>query len=166
MLIRRASPASRCAPLATVEIIRFEDLSSRSSICQPIPRDRLQRHTTVRRLLALVHLPLIVCVLACRASTSDQLPKCLTHQRRSIEAALRADLNEMRRAIDDFRTDKGRPPRELGELVPHYLRRIPVDPTTHRADTWQFISETREKPSDVRSGSRSKSCAGVRYDKW
>ncbi|HEV8657682.1 MAG TPA: type II secretion system protein [Thermoanaerobaculia bacterium] len=62
-------------------------------------------------------------------------------QRKAREAALKKDLHDMREAIDNFYADKQRNPADLNELVPKYLRRIPVDPITNTAD-WEVIMET------------------------
>ena len=71
-------------------------------------------------------------------------------QRKAQEAALRADLHEMRKAIDDFYADKQRYPSDLKELVPHYLRKIPPDPIT-KTDDWEEVQETIEEGADDRS---------------
>lgn len=62
-------------------------------------------------------------------------------QRKAREAALKKDLHDMREAIDNFYADKQRNPADLNELVPKYLKRIPVDPITNTAD-WEVIMET------------------------
>jgi general secretion pathway protein G len=56
------------------------------------------------------------------------------------EAALRADLHEMRKAIDDFYADKQHFPTSLEELKPKYLRDIPKDPITGAKD-WVTVSD-------------------------
>ncbi len=58
--------------------------------------------------------------------------------RKAEDAALRADLNEMRKAIDDYYADKQKFPSDLKDLVPHYLRRIPKDPVT-KSDDWETV---------------------------
>lgn len=48
---------------------------------------------------------------------------------------------EMRKAIRDYRQDKGHPPATLDDLVrEHYLRGIPEDPLTGRPD-WRVVVE-------------------------
>jgi hypothetical protein len=64
--------------------------------------------------------------------------RCGTRYRAAMEDALRHDLREMRKALDDFQADKHRPPKDLSELVPNYLRNIPLDPITKRRD-WKLI---------------------------
>lgn len=54
---------------------------------------------------------------------------------RAKEAALAQDLSVMRRAIDQYTIDKQQPPQSLEDLVTGgYLRSIPVDPFTRRAN--------------------------------
>src|SRR5215467_12410610 len=50
------------------------------------------------------------------------------------EAVLKSDLQEMRKAIDNFTMDKQAAPQALDDLAPQYLRSIPVDPITNQKD--------------------------------
>jgi general secretion pathway protein G len=56
------------------------------------------------------------------------------------EAALKDDLFQMRKAIDNFHAEHKRYPSSLDELVPNYLRKIPADPITESLD-WNVITE-------------------------
>ena len=60
---------------------------------------------------------------------------------------LRQNVQTMRKAIADFRAAEGRYPRDLAELVPKYLRAVPVDPVTESASTWRVTSEETVLPS-------------------
>jgi len=63
-------------------------------------------------------------------------------QQKAREAALRHDLFEMRKAIDDYYADKQKYPQNLEELkTAHYLRNIPKDPITMQAD-WEEVAAT------------------------
>ena len=54
---------------------------------------------------------------------------------RSREAVLKQDLQEMRKAIDNFTMDKQAAPQALDDLVSQqYLHAIPVDPITNAKD--------------------------------
>jgi general secretion pathway protein G len=56
---------------------------------------------------------------------------------RAREAALRQDLDEMNKAIQEYTTDKQAAPTSLEDLVqahPPYLGRIPNDPMTGKSD--------------------------------
>ena len=61
-------------------------------------------------------------------------------------AALRSDLVEIRKAIRKYREDKGQNPTSLEELIPNYLRRIPIDPMTGDAN-WLLETEEVIAPS-------------------
>src|SRR6266536_3123354 len=68
-------------------------------------------------------------------------------QQKAREAALRHDLFEMRKAIDDYYADKQIYPDSVQALVSDkYLRRLPVDPITQRSD-WEGVQATTD-PSD------------------
>ena len=96
----------------------------------------------------------------------------VTHSR---EAVLREDLFRMRDAIDQFYADKGHYPESLEALVTEgYVRKIPVDPMTNGADTWQAIPAEPDpgNPSvalgtyDVMSGSDRMALDGTKYSEW
>jgi general secretion pathway protein G len=95
--------------------------------------------------------------------------------RRGREAVLKEDLYRMRDAIDQYYADKGKYPTDLNELVTaSYLRRIPVDPMTSSAETWQAVqaepdanNPTAEPGiSDVKSGSEAAAIDGTNYSDW
>ena len=61
-------------------------------------------------------------------------------QQKAREAALRHDLSELRKAIDDYYADKQKYPQNLEELkTAKYLRNIPKDPITMQAD-WEEVA--------------------------
>ncbi len=93
---------------------------------------------------------------------------------RSREAVLKQDLFVMRQAIDSYTRDRKAAPQSLDELVTAgYLRKIPVDPMTGRAD-WRVEFEREPVSADqstgienVRSNSESTSpFEGTRYSEW
>lgn len=93
---------------------------------------------------------------------------------RAKEATLKEDLHVMRDAIDKFRADKGTYPENLQQLVSHrYLRAVPIDPITERAD-WLAIAPSAvagsaaegKGISDVRSSARGRAMDGTDYAKW
>ncbi|MEZ5290101.1 MAG: prepilin-type N-terminal cleavage/methylation domain-containing protein [Vicinamibacterales bacterium] len=94
---------------------------------------------------------------------------------RAREATLKADLYHMRDAIDQYYADKQKWPATLQDLVTDgYVRRIPEDPMTSSADTWQEIPAEADpaNPSaetgiyDVKSGSDKISLDGTPYAEW
>lgn len=71
-------------------------------------------------------------------------------QQKAREAALRHDLFEMRKAIDDYYADKQHYPDSLQTLATdHYLRAIPKDPLTGQAQ-WEEVQVSSD-PSDPNS---------------
>lgn len=97
-------------------------------------------------------------------------PRYFSHLARVKEAVLRADLREMRDAVDKFHGDTGKYPAALEELIGRkYLRKIPPDPLTESAATWViFPPEDREQGGvyDVRSGAVGVGSDGTLYTEW
>jgi len=91
------------------------------------------------------------------------------------EAVLKTDLFDLRDAIDQYYADKGQYPGTLDALVTDgYIRKIPVDPFTNAADTWQSVPSEPDPNNptatpgiyDVKSGSELSSIDGSRYSEW
>ncbi len=98
---------------------------------------------------------------------------------RAKEAALREDLFTFRSCLDQFYADKGHYPDSLQTLVTEkYFRKIPIDPFTHSADTWQVVMEEPDSSDtaspdqqpgiiDVKSGSKQVSpIDNTAYNTW
>ena len=91
------------------------------------------------------------------------------------EATLKTDLFRMRDAIDQYYADKGKYPSSLDALVSDgYMRKIPEDPITKSADTWQTVPAEPDptNPSsepgvyDVKSGAQGTALDGSSYSEW
>lgn len=91
------------------------------------------------------------------------------------EATLHTDLFRMRDLIDQYYADKGKYPSSLDALVTDgYLRKIPVDPITGTADTWQTVPAEPDPNSpssepgvyDVKSGAQGTGLDGTPYADW
>jgi general secretion pathway protein G len=93
------------------------------------------------------------------------------------EATLREDLFTFRSCLDQFYADKGHYPDTLQTLVTEkYIRKIPIDPFTKSADTWQVVMEEPDSSDtastdppgivDVKSGSKLASLDGSLYNTW
>lgn len=97
---------------------------------------------------------------------------------RAKEAALREDLFTFRTCLDQYYADKGHYPDSLQTLVTDkYIRKLPIDPFTKSADSWQVVMEeadssetaSQEPPGiiDVKSGSKQVSLIDkTPYNTW
>ena len=72
---------------------------------------------------------------------------------RSKEAVLKQDLQEMRKAIDNYTMDKQAAPQSLDDLVNEkYLHAIPVDPITNAKDWVPVVDSVVLTPDQSSSG--------------
>ncbi len=91
------------------------------------------------------------------------IPAYTTNIRHAKEAVLKEDLHVMRQAIDSYTVDKQKAPQSLDDLVQAgYIKAMPIDPFTHRSDTWMpaqddtlmTLDQTESGIDDVHSGSQ------------
>jgi general secretion pathway protein G len=91
------------------------------------------------------------------------------------ESVLHTDLFRMRDAIDQYYADKGQYPATLDALVSEgYLRKVPTDPFTKSATSWQTVpaepdpNNPTAEPGvyDVKSGSEATALDGTKYADW
>jgi general secretion pathway protein G len=91
------------------------------------------------------------------------------------ESVLHTDLFRMRDAIDQYYADKAKYPASLDALVTDgYMRKIPEDPMTKSADTWQTVPAEPDpsNPStdpgiyNVKSGAEGTALDGSSYSDW
>ena len=98
------------------------------------------------------------------------LPRYFSSVDKSKEAVLKENLNQMRDALSRYYADKGKYPESLETLVADkYMRRVPLDPITDSAATWQIVRpEDPQKGGvyDVRSGAPGKSIDGSEFAQW
>jgi general secretion pathway protein G len=94
---------------------------------------------------------------------------------RAKEATLKEDLFRLNDALDQYNADKGHYPTDLAALVTEgYVRKIPEDPFTKSADTWQTeMSDADPSNSSavpgvqtVKSGAQGTSLDGTPYSEW
>ncbi len=109
--------------------------------------------------------------------TAIAVPQLAKTPQRAREAALRQDLYTFRTCIDQYFADKGHDPESLQVLVTErYIRKIPVDPITKSADTWEVVMEEADAASaspdqppgiiDVKSGSKDLGLDKTAYNTW
>jgi general secretion pathway protein G len=71
---------------------------------------------------------------------------------RAREAVLKTDLQDMRKAIDNFTMDKQAAPQSLDDLAPQYLHVIPTDPITNAKDWVPVVDSVVLTPDQASSG--------------
>ena len=123
---------------------------------------------TVRRGgFTLIELLVVLAVLTLLASLIT--PNYLGRVDDAREAVLRQNLAGLRTTIDQYYRDKGKYPATLDDLVTQrYIRAVPVDPLTQRADTWVLVPVNASTPNvfDVKSGAPGKASDGTDYANW
>jgi len=120
----------------------------------------------------LIELMIVLAIIGILATLA--LPTYRYAHIRAKEAVLKEDLFTLRSLLDQYYADKGHYPSSLEDLVNEgYLRKIPIDPMTGSAETWQLIyeepKEGMETPPgvyDIRSGSDAIALDGTRYSDW
>ncbi len=104
------------------------------------------------------------------------LPQFKTSMTKAHESAMKENLFQLRKLIQQYYMDKGKYPLTLQALVDeNYLYKIPPD-ITGKVDTW---IEVREQPTmediepgmtvgivDIHSGSAEKALDGTIYNTW
>jgi len=133
-------------------------------------RDAIPRGQRGFTLLELMIVMMIIGILAAIA-----VPAYMQAVRKAREAVLKEDLHVIRAAIDSYTVDKAKAPTTLDDLVQAgYLKTMPIDPMTHRTDTWipvesdvlSTADQTAGGIDDVHSGAQEVSSEGTSYSTW
>lgn len=129
----------------------------------------------------LLELLIVMTVIGILATIA--IPSLIQYPIRAKEAVLKTNLKELRGALEQHYADKGRYPAALDELLPKYLKRMPIDPFTKSTTTWVPILEEEDDEApgpapgeggddnapgimDVRSGATGISLEGEPYSSW
>lgn len=121
----------------------------------------------------LIELMIVMVIIGLLAAIA--VPAYVQNVRNAREAVLREDLHTLRSAIDSFTIDKQKAPQSLDDLVQAgYLKVMPIDPFTHRSDTWQpvqtdalqSLDQTDSGIGDVHSGAQMLAADGSSYTTW
>ncbi len=123
----------------------------------------------------LIELLVVMAIIGTLAAIG--IPMLLNTPIKAKEAALKENLFTFRSCLDQFKADKGHYPESLEVLVQEkYIRKVPVDPFTKSADTWELVYEepgsaeaaSEEPPGiiDVKSGSDMTAIDGTPYNTW
>ncbi len=128
-----------------------------------------------RRGFTLIELLVVMAIIG--ILTAVALPNLSKTPKRAREAALKQDLYTFRTCIDQYFADKGKYPESLQVLVSErYIRKVPVDPFTKSADTWEVTMEEPDSSDtapdhppgivDVKSGSKEMGLDGTPVNTW
>lgn len=114
----------------------------------------------------LLELMIVITIVALLATLAEPIWQQATL--RAKEAALKQTLFTMRDVIDQYRADHGKYPPALEDLAKDkYIRKIPEDPFTRSAMTWQEITDEGEGGIvDIHSGSGLVGSGGMPYNEW
>ena len=128
---------------------------------------------TAEQGFTLLELMIVMVVIGLLAAIA--IPSYTNNIRNAREAVLKEDLHAMRTAIDSYTVDKQKAPQTLDDLVQAgYLKSLPVDPFTHRSDTWVPVQDdslsttdqTEPGIDDVHSGAQQTASDGTAYNTW
>jgi len=118
---------------------------------------------------------LMVVMLIIGVLMAIAVPNYISAVKAAKESVLKEDLHVLRQAIDSYTMDKQKAPQALTDLVEAgYLKKIPVDPMTRSADTWETVttdalhSIDQSEPGidDVHSGDQEQGSDGQPYNTW
>ena len=116
----------------------------------------------------LIELLVVLAIIATLLTIA--VPRYFSSLENSKDTTLRQSLTVMRSAIDQHLGDTGKYPESLEDLVnKRYLRALPIDPITERADSWRTIPPSdpaRGSVADVKSGAEGLARDGTAYASW
>ncbi|WP_156885559.1 type II secretion system protein [Massilia niastensis] len=133
--------------------------------------DRLAWHAHRRdrkRGFTLIELLVVLGIVALLLTLA--VPRFFPSIDRTKETILADNLRNTRTVIDQFRSDTGRYPETLEQLVEKkYLRELPLDPLTESRETWTVVPPEdgdQGGVADLRSGAPGNDRSGRPYAEW
>jgi len=121
-------------------------------------KERMQRvafhdsRSAIRKQRGFSLLELMIAMFIIIILISVAVPSYQRAVQNARESVLKENLWHMRRAIDQYNGDKGKPPQTLDDLVTaKYLRERPVDPMTEK-DDWNEVTEADPTNPDAEPG--------------
>ena len=141
----------------------------------PLVAPRTPPQPSKGRGFTLIELLVVMAIIGTLAAIG--IPMLMNTPIKAKEAALKENLFTFRSCLDQYKADKGRYPESLEVLVQEkYIRKVPLDPFTKSADTWELVYEepdsadaaSEEPPGiiDIKSGSDMTAIDGTPYNTW
>ncbi|HVF46145.1 MAG TPA: type II secretion system protein [Pyrinomonadaceae bacterium] len=129
------------------------------------PKSKIQRGFSLLELMIAMFIMIILLSLA--------VPTYQRSVRHAREIVLKENLFQIRKAIDQYRADKGKLPQSVDDLASEkYLREKPIDPILERAE-WNEIQgedsssgEDEQGLVDVKSMAEGQDLEGVAYSEY
>ena len=158
---------------------RFWILDSPTRVANPIrgpkardseiqnPKSKIQNQKGFSLLELMIAMFILIILLSVAFPTYQ---RTVQHAR---ETVLKENLWQMRRAIDQFTSDKGKLPKSIDELVEmKYIREKPIDPITEKDDWEEVQGEDQLTPDgeqglkDVKSSAPGVDSDGKEYKEY
>ena len=148
--------------------LRVESQESRVESQSPKPKAQSPNNQKGFTLLELMIAMFIMIILLSVALPTYQ--RSIQHAR---ETVLQENLWQMDRAIDQYAADKGKFPQSLDDLVKdEYLREMPIDPITEKAEWNEIKEEDTLSPDggqvlkDIKSLAAGEDSNGKKYEDY
>ncbi len=130
------------------------------------PKSKIERGFTLLELMITMFIIIILLSVA--------LPTYQRSVQQARETVLKENLWQMRRAIDQYGSDKGKLPQSLDDLVSDgYLHEKPLDPVTEKAEWNEVQGEDKystddgaQAMTDVKSLAEGEDNEGVQYQNY
>lgn len=117
--------------------------------------------------LTLIEMSVVVAIIGILYLTV--MPMYSSTIQRAKETALRENLQVMRKVLDQYYKDHSTWPSDLNALVQGgYLRSVPLDPITQKADTWVTVPSDigANDVFDLQSGAPGQALDGSTFAEW
>ena len=135
--------------------------------------EKITQRSTHKRQSGFSLLELLITMFILIILLSVAIPTYQTSIRHAREVVLKENLFQMRRAIDQYTTDKGKAPQTLEDLKEaKYMREVPVDPISEKAE-WREVlgddpnsTEGEQGLVDVKSLAEGEDDQGKKYSEY
>ncbi len=170
-LAHKVSSPTNLSFRAKLRNSRISNLSGAAALNPSITP--IEARNTPESGFTLIELVIVMTIIGLLSAIA--VPMYVQSVRNAREAVLKEDLRTLRSSIDAYTVDKQKAPQSLDDLVQAgYLKALPVDPFTHRSDTWMpsqddammSLDQTESGINDVHSGAQGTAGDGTSYSSW